>query len=69
MKTDKYTKIILTIIAIVLIGIFLQNTSLIPPAFAKSVKGMSDDVDATIVSPTRSGAVKVYVINASVFRN
>ncbi len=36
MKTDTYTKAILTIIAIVLVGIFFQNTNWIRPVQASS---------------------------------
>ena len=36
MKTDVYTKIVLTVIAVALIGIFIQNASLTSTAHAQS---------------------------------
>jgi len=41
MKTDLYTKIVLTVIAVALIGVVVQNVSLTPTAHAQSDETMN----------------------------
>ncbi|HOJ19067.1 MAG TPA: hypothetical protein PLT92_10950 [Ignavibacteriaceae bacterium] len=68
MKTDFYTKTILTVIAILLAVIALRNIDLIPKAYANTPPVASKNANYGIVPLNEDGSVNVRISQAEVLK-
>jgi len=68
MKTDFYTKTVLTVIAILLAFIAFRNIELIPSAYADEPKLASQNTTYGIVPLNEDGSVNVRISQAEVLK-
>ena len=68
MKTDSYTKAVLTVIAIALITLVCQNLNVVPTVNASTPFNTTKTMDVNIVSVSENlfpeGKIKVEIINS-----
>ena len=68
MKTDKYTKIVLTVIAICLTINILKEFNLVPSAYANEVKSPTSVPDGYKIVPINDAVMDVRIVDVNTYK-